>query len=222
MADSDDLSYFQNVRREIEPLLGSAPARILEIGCGAGSTLAWLKQRWPAAETFGVEGYAPLETQLKTRLDRVLIHDLEQPLPDLGRFDLILALDVLEHLRDPWAVLKTLVADHLAPGGRVIVSVPNVAHYSVVVPLMTKARFRYEKDGLLDRTHLRFFDREAAVDLMEQAGLTVTGGVRTGFGGLRQKLSSKLSFGLLSKYVTMQFVMVGQQGGSGGFRWRTF
>lgn len=222
MADSDDLSYFQNVRRDIEPLLGAAPARILEIGCGAGSTLAWLKQRWPAAETFGVEGYAPLEAQLKTRLDHVLIHDLEQPLPDLGRFDLILALDVLEHLRDPWSVLKTIVAENLAPGGQVIVSVPNVAHYTVVWPLLTKARFRYENDGLLDRTHLRFFDREAALGLMRGAGLNVSDGVFTGYGGIRQKLAAKLSLGLLSKYVTMQFVMSGRQSGGGEVRWRTY
>lgn len=222
MADSEDLAYFQNVRRDIEPLLGPAPKRILEIGCGAGATLAWLKQRWPAAETVGVEGYAPLEAQLKARLDRVLIHDLEQPLPDLGRFDLILALDVLEHLRDPWSVLKTIAAENLAPGGQVIVSVPNVAHYTVVWPLLTRARFRYEKDGTLDRTHLRFFDREAALGLMTGAGLHVTGGVATGYGGLRQKLASRLSLGLLDRYVTLQFVMRGEIGGAGETAWRRY
>jgi 2-polyprenyl-3-methyl-5-hydroxy-6-metoxy-1,4-benzoquinol methylase len=225
MADgtvTEDLTYFQKVRREIEPLLPAAPARILEIGCGAGATLAWLKQRWPQAETFGVEGHRPLEPLLRTRLDNVLIHDLEQPLPDLGRFDLILALDVLEHLRDPWAVLATLRQTVLAPGGVVIVSVPNVAHYSVTVPLAFGGRFTYAEDGLLDRTHLRFFDEDGARGLMAAAGLTVTDGVATGFAGLRQTLAQKLSFGLLQRYITMQFVMRGEAGGQPMRRWRIF
>lgn len=220
MSDSNDLTYFANVRREIEPLLGSAPKRILEIGCGAGGTLAWLKQRWPYAETVGVEGYAPLEPVLRRNADQVLIHDLDQPLPNLGRFDLIVALDVLEHLRDPWGVLKTIVDQTLSPDGAVIVSVPNVAHYTVVVPLMLKGRFQYEERGLLDRTHLRFFDERAAIDLMQGAGLTVTAGIATGFAGLRQRWSYRLSFGLLRRYITMQFLMRGERAGNGEFRWQ--
>lgn len=220
MPDSQNLTYFANTRREIEPLLRDPPARILEIGCGAGGTLAWLKARWPNAETVGVEGYAPLESVLKERVDKVLIHDLNTPLPDLGRFDLIIALDVLEHLTDPWEVLRSVVDNCLAPGGSVIVSVPNVAHYTVTVPLALGGRFKYEESGLLDRTHLRFFDEAAAIGLMEGAGLKISAGIATGYGGLRQRWAYRLSFGLLQRYITMQFLMRGERDGDGRFRWR--
>lgn len=221
MADSDDFAYFSNVRRDIEWILPDrAPTRILEIGCGAGATLAWLKQRWPGAETVGVDGHAPLKATLEKRLDRALIHDLEQPLPDLGRFDLILALDVLEHLRDPEGVLERLVKSSLADGGAVIVSVPNLAHHRILRPLVLKRQFRYTEDGLLDRTHIRWFTEESALGMMGHAGLTVTDGVMTGIGGPRARIVHRLTGGRLRHYFTMQYIMRGEVGARPGFKWR--
>jgi 2-polyprenyl-3-methyl-5-hydroxy-6-metoxy-1,4-benzoquinol methylase len=97
--------YFGHARREISPLLPDHAQRVLEIGCSSGATLAWLRDRWPHAEMLGVDGHAPLAPVIRARAARAVIHDLETPLPDLGRFDLILALDVLEHLRAPEQVL---------------------------------------------------------------------------------------------------------------------
>lgn len=221
MADSDDFTYFSNVRRDIEWILpATPPKRVLEVGCGAGATLAWLKQKWPEAETTGVDGYAPLQQTLEQRLDHALIHDLEQPLPDLGRFDLILALDVLEHLRDPDAVLRRLVSENLAPGGAVIVSVPNLAHHRILRPLVLRREFRYTEDGLLDRTHIRWFTEESALRMMRGAGLAVSDGVMTGIGGPRARIAHRVTFGRLRHYFTMQYIMRGEVGPDRGFRWR--
>jgi SAM-dependent methyltransferase len=85
-------------------------------------------------------------------------------------FDAILCLDVLEHLRDPWGVARRL-AELLRPGGVMIASIPNIAHYRIIVGLL-RGRWTYAPSGILDHTHLRFFTRDTAIDLLRQAGLT--------------------------------------------------
>ncbi len=212
--------YFAHARREIEPLLPNQARRVLEIGCSSGATLAWLKQRWPNVETFGVDGYAPLEKTIQSRADHALIHDLDHPLPDIGTFDLILALDVLEHLRDPQSVLNDL-SSRLAPGGVCIVSVPNIANYKVLAPLLFMRRFRYVTEGILDRTHLRWFTEESARSLMADAGLGTTAGLITGFIGGRQRVFNALTFGLFKHYLTQQYIMRGETGAAQSFRWKT-
>jgi hypothetical protein len=84
------------------------------------------------------------------------------------RFDVILMLDVLEHLTDPAAVLRRLVPV-LEDGGWAVISLPNVAHASVRLALLD-GRFTYTDVGLLDRTHLRFFDRDGVANLLRDAG----------------------------------------------------
>lgn len=218
-----DQSYFRWSRREIAPLLpAEAPRRILEIGCSSGATLAWLKGRYPQAETVGLEGFASMLEQVSQNADRAVIHDLEQPLPaDLGRFDLILALDVLEHLRDPADVLKRLVP-LLESGGRVIVSVPNLSHHSVVRDLIFRRRFAYQEAGIMDRTHLRWFTESSAVGLMNGAGLTVVAGVVNGWNKRRSKLVNTATAGLFKHFFAEQYIMAGVTGmGQKTVDWQT-
>ena len=103
----------------------------------------------------------------------VIVGSVEDPatierLPD-GAYDAIVLADVVEHLRHPEEALRTLVPK-LRSGGRIVLSVPNVAHWSVRLGLL-RGRFRYEDVGLLDRTHLRFFTRETLLELLDDAGL---------------------------------------------------
>jgi SAM-dependent methyltransferase len=96
--------------------------------------------------------------------------DLE---PELGdqRFDVVLLLDVLEHLREPDRVLGEL-AMRLLPGGRVIASIPNVTHAAVRLELL-QGRFRYRNTGLLDETHVHFFDAVEVDAVFRKAGLVI-------------------------------------------------
>jgi len=166
--------YYGRERREIAPFLPSSAERVLEIGCGAGGTLRWLKQTGLARQTLGIE-YVPEAARKAAEVaDMVRCGDIEATgIPYDGEFDVILCLDVLEHLRDPWGVVRQ-IRQRLKPGGTLIVSVPNARHHSVTLPLLLKGEFRYQDAGILDRTHLRFFTRESARELLEQGGFNIT------------------------------------------------
>lgn len=204
------VEYFGHTRKEIRPLLPDRAERILEIGCSSGQTLAWLKTIYPDARTVGVDGHQPIKDQIAANADEAVIHDLEQPLPELGTFDLILALDILEHLREPAVVLRGL-AQRLTPGGRLIVSVPNISHHSILSGLL-KRRFEYQEAGILDRTHLRFFTESSAIALLNEAGLSVKAGVVNGLSRKKSRLLNALSFGMLKHYLVEQYIMAGEIG----------
>jgi SAM-dependent methyltransferase len=111
-----------------------------------------------------------------TRLDRFVLVDVvdwdrvEQLLGD-ERFDTIVFADVLEHLPDPVEALRRY-RRLLAPGGKILVSVPNVAVWNVRLGLLL-GRFRYTATGTLDRTHLRFFTRANLLRALREADLCV-------------------------------------------------
>jgi 2-polyprenyl-3-methyl-5-hydroxy-6-metoxy-1,4-benzoquinol methylase len=209
-----DEVYFRHVRRDIDPLLPPAAQRILDVGAGAGATSAWLKSRYPGCTTIALEGNAAIRDELARNVDEAVILDLNGQIPDVGAPDLVLCLDVLEHLLKPAEVLKR-VTSTMPDNGTVIVSVPNVAHASVSLPLLLKAQFRYQDTGILDRTHVRFFDRESVVALMNEAGFVVRRGVRLGFDGPRARLVDAVTCHALRDHLTKQYVVAGTRGAPG-------
>jgi 2-polyprenyl-3-methyl-5-hydroxy-6-metoxy-1,4-benzoquinol methylase len=164
--------YYAFVRKDIAPLLPRGAGRVLEVGCGGGGTLAWLKESGHAEWTAGIELSPEAAQVARTRVDQVYCGDLNEFLGDFpaGSLDLILCLDVLEHLVDPWAVMARLQA-LLRPGGKLIASLPNVRHRSVVLPLLLHGKWEYREAGIMDRTHLRFFSRQGIAAMLRQAGL---------------------------------------------------
>lgn len=168
--------YFANARdAEVAPFLTKPAERALEVGCGEGATLAVLKQRGLVRWAAGIE-IAPAAAEVARRhLDETLSGNIES-IPDAALpadLDLILCLDVLEHLVEPWAVLRRL-SGRLRPGGAVIACIPNIRHLGTLGPLLLAGRFDYADSGTLDRGHLRFFTRASIQALFEQAGLAVT------------------------------------------------
>lgn len=205
-----DEVYFRRVRRDIDPLLPKSACRILDVGAGAGATSAWLKSRYPGCTTMAFEGNAAIREELARNVDQDFIVDLNGNLPDVGAPDLVLCLDVLEHLLQPLDVLKR-VTSTMPDDGTVIVSVPNVAHASVSLPLLLRGRFRYQDAGILDRTHLRFFDHNSVIELLNQAGFIVRRGVRLGFDGPRARLLDVVTGGALRNHLTKQYVVAGRR-----------
>jgi 2-polyprenyl-3-methyl-5-hydroxy-6-metoxy-1,4-benzoquinol methylase len=203
------MEYYRWVRLGIEPLLPKQCTRILEVGAGAGATLKWLKTFYPTAETTAVEINPALRNELKRNVDVPIIGSVDQVISQLETYDLILLLDVLEHLPDPTESLRKL-AKLLNPEGQVIVSVPNIAHLSVSVPLLFQRRFDYQDAGILDRTHLKFFVEDTAVKLLNDANLKVTKGLISGIQGRKAKLLDFLTLGLLRHHAAKQYIMLGQ------------
>jgi len=148
--------------------------RVLELGCATGYVSRLLADL--GCRVTAIERHPGAAAKAREVCELVLTADLEtddwsRELEE-ERFDVLLAMDVLEHLRDP-AVCLRRAKRHLKPGGRAIVSVPNVAHGSVRLSLL-EGRFDYQDLGLLDRTHLRFFTRSSVEELFRDAGYLVT------------------------------------------------
>lgn len=201
-------TYFAHARQEIRPLLPMHCGRVLEVGCGTGATLAWLRSQNCISEAVGIEISQTAADIAKPRLDAVYCFDFETTdLPEQQPFDVILCLDVLEHMLDPWAVVHRLVDRYLVEGGTLVVSLPNVRHHSVVLPLLLHGAWDYSDAGLLDRTHLRFFTHATAEKLVKHTCLHPVRWLRFA-GSLRTKKGwlNMLTGGIFENFWTYQLV----------------
>ena len=165
-------AYHAQARPEVVAMIPVTASRILDVGCGTGALGGRLKAE-RSVEVIGVE-MDPVAAEAAGRvLDRVHPGDIETlALPYVeGSFDGIILADILEHLRDPWGLLARL-SPLLSSEGRLIASLPNVRHWSVVRGLL-EGDWTYLPAGILDRTHLRFFTRRSGQSLIESAGLCV-------------------------------------------------
>jgi SAM-dependent methyltransferase len=166
-------AYYDNLNTGVLDAIPAGASTVLEIGCGAGRLGSEYKKRHPEARYYGVEIDAQAAAIAGTRLDMALCGSIEKI--DLGfltgEVDCIVYADVLEHLIDPWRV----VADHralLKNGGVMIACIPNIQHWGVLRGLLA-GQWTYQDNGLLDRTHLRFFTANSIHAMFTGAGLQV-------------------------------------------------
>ncbi len=178
-----DPSYYSSARQDYVARLPADPAAcVLELGCGNGATGALALAQGKCGEYVGIEMFPPMAAEAAKVLTRVLEGDvaaLELDFPS-GHFDALICSEVLEHLVDPDAVLEKLLR-YVKPGGLVLASSPNVAHYSVILNLL-RARFDYAAEGNMDRTHLRWFTPSSYRRMFEHAGVRTTRVRRLSFG----------------------------------------
>lgn len=202
------IDYYDNYRSDIIPLLPKHSARALEIGCGTGNTLAYLKANGYCDWTYGVEMFPEALDRAASNVDILYSCNIEGAVLPIEphSINLILCLDVLEHLVNPEKVISYLHT-LLAPGGIIIASIPNVRHYSVVFPLVFKNEWEYKNAGVLDSTHLRFFVKKTAIDLMESSGLKLEDLVHSGLFTKKQKILSAITFGAIRSFCTLQYLI---------------
>ena len=173
---SNRAAGYETDRPDVQAHVPAEATSILELGCSAGALGAALKRRSPHPLTvLGVELDPAYAARAQERLDRVVVGSAEDfvagPMPAEAPFDCLIAADVLEHLVDPWTALARAV-DWLRPGGTAIVSVPNVLFFGALLRLVREQRWPRDAEGVFDGTHLRWFSRRDAEDLLAGAGLT--------------------------------------------------
>ena len=166
-------NYYGFDRPELVALVPKTARRVLDVGCEAGAVGAAVKRRLPLCQVSGVEIVESAVERAAERLDFAARADLNEPI-DLpfpaGYFDVMICGDVLEHLLDPEESLRRLLP-YLATDGVLISSIPNIKHWSVMIPALAQDRWEYTDAGLLDRTHVQLFTLHEAKVMLENVGL---------------------------------------------------
>jgi SAM-dependent methyltransferase len=163
--------YYNQARPEVAALVPPRCHRVLEVGCGCGELGRLLRRR--GHHVTGIELVPEMAERARRWLDSVVTADVERdgfPFP-AASFDALVFADVLEHLVDPWRVLREAV-ELLAEDGVVVASIPNVQNIDVLRRLL-RGRWDYRERGILDIGHLRFFTLHSIRALFVQADLTV-------------------------------------------------
>lgn len=160
-------------------LIPVASKNLIEVGCSSGALAREFKKLVPDADYRGVEIDADFAELARRHCNIVTVLNIESAdekfWSDNGDRNCLIFGDTLEHLQNPWRILKKI--NEVAPiDGVVVACIPNAQHWSLQVRLSI-GDFRYENSGLMDRTHLRWFTRQTIVELFDQAGFSIEAGL---------------------------------------------
>jgi len=202
-------SYYQSIREDMLQFVPVGVRRTLEFGCGEGNFSALLKDRLNA-ETWAVEINEKCAQKAATKLHKVINDDAFNCLAGLpdGYFDCIICFDFLEHLVDPYSLLASL-RDKLVKGGVVISSIPNIRYYSVFRDFVLHGNWDYKSQGIMDKTHLRFFTYKSITRMFEGLDyeILLTQGIHP-TSSRTCKLLQLFTFGMFSDIRYKHFVSV--------------
>ena len=206
-------NYFKNIRKELLNLIPqqNRNGSILEIGAGSGATMIYAKQNGYAKKIYGIELCKVDDSfQENSEFESFLIGNIENM--NLGydekSFDVILCGDVLEHLINPYEIVKK-IKFFLKDDGVLIASLPNIRQIQMMIQIYLKGDFRYEEAGILDKTHLRFFCKKNMIELFENKGLQVEQIVsNSNLIGKTTKLLNKLTFNIFDEFLAAQYYLV--------------
>ena len=172
--DDKSPEYFSGVRWDLVRAIAEDPkSRILEIGCGTGDTGAAALREGRCGQYCGIELNESAAEQARQQISEVIVGNVESiPLPwGKNSFDVLIISEVLEHLIDPWKVLRRL-HPLMKPGAVVFASSPNISHYRVIKMLLA-GQWKLEDAGVMDRTHLRWFTPTSYSQMFESCGYRV-------------------------------------------------
>lgn len=205
---SDPTSIHMLVVNEIEK-----NTKVLDIGCAGGYIGDYLVNK-KNCEVCGIEPDLESYKIAKEKgyisiLNKNIEDSLESEELENKKFDYIILADVLEHLVDPENVLFE-VGDFLREDGKIIISLPNIAHYSIRFPMLF-GQFDMRETGILDRTHLHFYTLESAKKLLENfkiIKIRPRGDLERWFRKIGLEFIGKKILFLFRKFFAVQFVFV--------------
>jgi len=160
-------------------LIPTKAAKLIEIGCSSGALAREFKKLSPGSHYTGIEIDPHYAELAKRYCDDSFTLDVEIAEDSFWEKysdrDCWIFGDTLEHLKDPWLILKKIRAV-IPTIGSMVVCIPNAQHWSLQVKLSV-GDFRYQDNGLLDRTHLRWFTRQTMIEMFDQTGFKVEVGI---------------------------------------------
>jgi 2-polyprenyl-3-methyl-5-hydroxy-6-metoxy-1,4-benzoquinol methylase len=167
-------NYYKMIKPIIIESIPEGPNVILDLGCGAGQLGKVLREENKAKELIGVELFKPAAREAAEHYDVVYEGDLEQIALDyVNYFDFIICADILEHLREPWTVLRKLHSC-LKEKGILFVIIPNIRYWRILRDLIFYGKLEYTDAGILDRTHLRFFTMTTFCSILSDASYEIS------------------------------------------------
>ena len=216
MYDTKTKGYFENIRMPLLELipLENRNGSILEIGAGAGDTLIYAKKNGYAKTIYGVELVEIKDsTQQSDKFEQFDIGNIENMKLSYSdeKFDVIIMGDVLEHLVDPYKIVFNL-KKYLKKDGVFIASIPNVRNLKTFKNIYLRGTFKYDDEGIFDRTHLRFFTKKNMIDLFEDNGYKVKK-VKSNLSFKKGSVAfkNKVTFGVFEEFLSKQYFIVAKK-----------
>lgn len=212
-----DQNYYHGIRWDLINFVSKGNNRILEIGCGDGNTGKALKDQGKAVEVIGIEKVSEIAQIAETKIDKVIyanVETIELPFSE-GYFEYIIMGDVIEHLYDPWLLIRKL-RPYLKKGGYILASIPNIRNWRVIKGLVFNGEWNYSHDGLLDDTHLRFFTKKTIVKLFSSEDFRVHRLIpkfefRPTYRSGIIKTVNYVTLGLLKGFLTFQYIIIAEK-----------
>ena len=166
--------YYNHIRSDLVDLIdfSNEELSILDIGCGTGATLKYIKSKYPNTKVYGIDSERKLDIKSDPSLN-ITIADAQMInfIYDPETFDYIILGDIIEHLKEPLLFLHK-VRNLLKNNGHIVCSIPNVANAKIIYELLHN-QFTYTEVGLLDYAHLRFFTSYSFWDILEKSGFSI-------------------------------------------------
>jgi SAM-dependent methyltransferase len=167
-----------NYNHDILKIMPDDLQNIVEVGCSSGALAAAYRLTNKKCRYTGIEIDPDYADSAKASCHEVICGNIEQfddnDFLRLFPSDCWIFGDTLEHLYDPWALLQR-IRPHLAPNAQIIACIPNAQHWSIQARL-NSGQFRYEDQGLMDRTHIRWFTRTTIMEMVESSGFKIIEG----------------------------------------------
>ncbi len=167
----DTKKYYKNQREEMSYFLPKKYTKVLDVGCGEGG---FRKNLSHPNEYWGVELVSAVANLASINLDKVITGTYlmaEEHLPE-DYFDLVICNDVIEHMTDHDDFLER-IKKKMTPDGVLVLSVPNVRYLPNLLSLVLKKDWAYTDEGILDRTHLRFFTQKSLINILKSNGYQI-------------------------------------------------
>ena len=205
-------SYYSGTRLDIISFLPTNQNQsVLEIGAGGGDSLCFIKENKLAKEVVGVELFELKgSNQNNPLIDQFIFANIEelnlsQP---QDHFDVIILGDVLEHLIDPWKTL-TYIRKFLKKNGTLLISLPNIRELNSLLKIFWLGDFKYSDDGVLDKTHLRFFCKKNMIELFNNSNLSIQSSkpaFKIRSDRKSRRLINQITLGLFEQFLAIQYV----------------